>query len=297
MFTDILAAVSPVDACRPAMEVATELAARSRAKLEVLHVWGFGDPNRMTLGDRPVPASRDLARTRLEAFCSQSVQGVPECRLALEEGFPHVEILKAARRVNADLIVLGGHVGGCPHTDGQLWGLAGSCMEKVGGLAPCPVMIVPGPARDILARPCILAASDLSHASDCAVEYAAQVAASTRSMLAVLHVLPASDGVDRPRDASRNAGDARTRMSERFTPRFSGVGSFCFETVEGTAAVGILEFARAWGAGMIVMGRKGGETDPERAFQASTTMHVVAEASCPVVSVNRRFVLRCSQTA
>lgn len=59
---------------------------------------------------------------------------------SIDEGKPFVEIIKAAKNYNADLIVMGTH-----GRTGLRQTLIGSVAEKVVRKAPCPVMTVKHP--------------------------------------------------------------------------------------------------------------------------------------------------------
>ncbi len=295
MFTDILLAISPVEPCRPALEAASSLASRYGARLLELSVRGFEDETRQTLAKCLSPRDIQAARDGLERFCAPMATRVWDRALAVEEGFPHVEILRAAHRIDADLIVLGAHLGQCRETGGPLWGLAGSCLEKVSRQARCPVMMVPGPCPEPLDGSCIVAATDLSPAADCAVAYAAQLAASTKSMLAILHVLPGREASPARPESERET--MRARMAERYASWCKPVRSHFFETTQGPVSQAILDFAGEWRAGTVVKAHQVADSDLEQAFQESATVRVALHARCPVVSVNRSFSLRCPQAA
>jgi len=56
----------------------------------------------------------------------------------LEEGVPYLKIVEAAKRLHCDLIVLGSH----GHSGIEKI-LLGSVAERVIGISPVPVMVVP----------------------------------------------------------------------------------------------------------------------------------------------------------
>jgi nucleotide-binding universal stress UspA family protein len=125
----------------PAFELACALARDYSAALVVAHVV---PPTRVFAPDgiavpfpteEPYEARAQLARVR------PTVGGV-EVEHRLLEGDPAEMILKLAREVRADVIVMGTH-----GTGGLTRLLVGSVAESVMRKAPCPVLTVKEPSR------------------------------------------------------------------------------------------------------------------------------------------------------
>ena len=122
---------------RYAFEVARSLAGGSAARLVLLHVSpNVAVPAREALRE-PEPGKEYYDRLRGELRrLQEAAAAVPsECRVA--EGHPATEILRTAREVGADLIVMGTH-----GRTGLRRLLMGSVAEQVVRQAPCPVLTV-----------------------------------------------------------------------------------------------------------------------------------------------------------
>jgi nucleotide-binding universal stress UspA family protein len=128
-----------------AIEYATDLARRLDARLRLIHV--FQIPV-FAVPDTVVPVSpetavslREAVGQRLESERAQvEKSGVPATAQVLD-GAPFVEIIRTARDLPADLIVMGTHGRtGLKHV------LLGSVAEKVVRKAGCPVLVVRPPA-------------------------------------------------------------------------------------------------------------------------------------------------------
>jgi nucleotide-binding universal stress UspA family protein len=128
-------------ASRPAFIKALALAKQDRARLCVLHVLVPPSP---FLGDR-VPQSylelearaRRAVERRLAALVTHARKAGVRAEARLIEGMPSEEILRAARRQRADLIVIGTH-----GRTGLGRFLMGSVAERVLQRATSPVLTV-----------------------------------------------------------------------------------------------------------------------------------------------------------
>jgi nucleotide-binding universal stress UspA family protein len=127
--------------CRPAFEMACALARDYSAALVVAHVV---PPARVFAPDGiavPFPAEEPYeARARLARV--RPTDGHVEIEHRLLEGEPAEMILKLARDVSADVIVMGTH-----GSSGLTRLLVGSVAESVMRKAPCPVLTVRGSFR------------------------------------------------------------------------------------------------------------------------------------------------------
>ena len=102
-------------ASRPALTMAGEWARREGGRLLILHV--LTPPSPFVGGGRPAPASyldllaaaRHDARRRLAALLGRARAAGIRVETKLVEGGPAVEIVKAAGRWHADVIVIGSH--------------------------------------------------------------------------------------------------------------------------------------------------------------------------------------------
>lgn len=238
------------------------------------------------LHERRAQEEKELARC-IEPFLDE---GAPiETKLAIGE--PWREIQAEAEALPADLVVMGTHGrSGFQHL------LLGSVTEKVLRRAPCPVLTVGATDSTSLPGPLfrrILCATDLTTASEGAVELALSFAEEDLARVTLLHVVEGVLGEAGPEiyrpvpeiAPFRNAlvDDARQRLH-----RAARVGhTFCEvnERVEtGKAWRTILATAHEMYADLIVVGAHA-HGRFERLFFGSTADQVVRHAFCPVLVV------------
>jgi nucleotide-binding universal stress UspA family protein len=145
----------PTDFSEPsklALDYAVEYAKQFNASLEILHV--MFDETQVVSFYLPQVTMQTLsadieqgAEKQIEEFCKSQTQleGVDySCKLL--KGTPFIEIIKRAKEIDADMIVIGTH--GRTGMDHVLFG---STAEKVARKAPCPVFIVrPGTANFVM---------------------------------------------------------------------------------------------------------------------------------------------------
>lgn len=127
-----------------ALDFALDLARRFGAELQLLHVYDYPTyllpegglmPGADLLGD--IQGETERRFKQLEIRLAGSL--VP-MRTVSRQGVPLVEILRYAREIQADLIVMGTH-----GRTGIKHFLIGSVAEKVVRKAPCPVLTVRPP--------------------------------------------------------------------------------------------------------------------------------------------------------
>ena len=97
--------------------------------------------------DLGAPALRARLRQQAETHYAQLVVGLARDNMTLEpmiiEGTPFLKIVQLAHDLDVDMIVMTVHRG-APHVEQFLFG---STAERVLRLAPCAVLIVPGPVE------------------------------------------------------------------------------------------------------------------------------------------------------
>lgn len=136
----------------------------------------------------------------------------------------------------------------------------------------------------------IIAASDLSEASDEALRQAYARATSAGAELAVCHVLPELLGVSPlfPQQNAQNAlqlanleGEVRTALGEQLATCLPGAKAEIF-IERGSGYAGIVRRAEAWAADVVVVGSHG-RTGLPRLLLGSVAEQVVRHAHCPVL--------------
>jgi len=127
----------------PAFSAALEMAKRDHARLFLLHVLTppspfLGDELPASYIDLEVRARREVER-QLAALVAQVKKAGVRIEAKVTEGVPGEQILRAARRQHADVIVIGTH----GRTGlGRIF--MGSVAERVLQRATCPVLTVRG---------------------------------------------------------------------------------------------------------------------------------------------------------
>jgi len=136
----ILVPVDFSDNSSHALMSASELAARFGAQITLIHVL---EPAPFMSGYETLPykvSDKQLeltAQTELEALAVRFVDPAVETKQVLRKGKAHHEIVRAAKQLNADLLVISTHgYTGLKHT------LLGSTAERVVRHAGCPVLVL-----------------------------------------------------------------------------------------------------------------------------------------------------------
>ncbi|MFZ5425441.1 MAG: universal stress protein [Thermodesulfobacteriota bacterium] len=291
MFKTILAPVTPSASCEQAADAAISLAKRFGSELVIIHVHGFehrwGEAELLA-----APGELKDVREGIGKHFAARLEGVAAHSFAVEQGVPHVEILRKARELGADLIVMCPHRRELPRMPKPVWNSVGNTTERVISLSQCPVMLVNRPLKreePVLAS--ILATTGLTVKDQAGVHYAAQLARKSGARLTVLNVLDTDtpEGNAPQEGIARVIGERKDRMASEYGGMVQGVAGVEYECLEGQTVVEILKAARTRRADAIVMAHLGGEEDLDCAFELSTVIHVACTALCPVVSVNRKF--------
>ena len=149
--TDIKKILLPTDfseGSEAAVSYVLSLAGKYDAHIDILHIiHEYGD-----MTDFYVPhisydviekGMEDAARTNMENFCRENIEGKAEFEIHTRKGTPFLEIIKAARDLESDLIVMGTH--GRTGIDHILFG---STAEKVVRKSPIPVLTVREEGKD-----------------------------------------------------------------------------------------------------------------------------------------------------
>lgn len=292
MFKDIVCAITPSEICECAADTAINFSQRFDSKLYFVHVCGMEQGWGHV---RHLEASGETERIKQNIinYYEDKLGGVKDsCSVMVVPGMPHSEILRIARKVNSDLIVMGPHTKEYAERRSKMWGMAGSTLEKVSQKARCPVMIVPKSTpygEQTFSN--IIAATDFSEQAECAVAYAGQMARQYKAELTVFHVLDAHNMSQD--EIEKGIQAALGRMKEEFEPRLGGIEKCSFECWEGQPSMEILKLGRRKKADVILMAHHTREKDPEKAFLGSTVAQVALNAGCPTMSINRYFDMRC----
>ncbi len=199
----------------------------------------------------------------------------------IEQGTAHAGILRAAERIGAGLIVVGGRAR--PETLVVLGGTA----EHVARYAHCAVLVArPSPVGKVLA------ATDFSDPALPAIEAAASEARRRKTDLAIIHVmeplslvLSSGDGMIMdalPIDLARQFADLSRERLDETVRRFRASGGGLLR--QGLAAHEILNSASHLPAELLVVGTHG-RTGLSRLALGSVAEAVARSATCSTLVV------------
>ena len=299
MFKKILFATTSSPTCDDAAKVAFDLAIKYEAELNLLHVYGVP-----TRGFSPF--ATDVRTGEKDDFGREYVEWVEEeikttyekqlaktknCKIHTQLGVPHTEILRVARKLDVDLIVMGAHTREEDIGATRFRNVLGSTMQRVAQRARCPVLIV--------SRPCancfwyfsnVVLGVDFTKASMSAFLFALKVAREIGCKLYLFHAMDLS-GVQVGKMLGQPAIEkeietAHKRIEEMYVSKMGDFDNYEIEIWEGVPYVEILKYAREKKADLIVMAHHTRDVDPEEALLGSTVEQVVLRAAAPVASVN-----------
>jgi nucleotide-binding universal stress UspA family protein len=283
MFKDIIVGVTPSGVDKCAVMAAAEFARKFEAKLYLTHVAGMAQ-GWGSIEHLEPSGETERIKEQITDMYSDILSGIADYQINVVPGIPHSEILRLARKKNTDLIVMGPHTKEYEEKRSKMWGMAGSTLERVSQKARCPVMIV---HKDVACKDPlfenILVATDFSEQSECAVSYGGQMARQYKAKLTVMHVVESGAG----------KSETTARLEEVYGPRLQGVSECSFGVCHGQPPMEILRMSQQNHADLVIMAHHSKEMDPEKAFLGSTVVQVALNASCPTMSVNRHFDLRC----
>jgi len=285
----VLCPVDFSEISRRALDHAAALAQWYEARLTVLNVFPM-----MPVMDVPPlvldEKARDEITGELKRFTAVVPASVPLDLRVEQAATIHEAIQQQASSRGVDLLVMGSH-----GRSGFKRLLLGSVTERVIRHAPCPTMIVPAHAHDVVPeRPVryrrILCPVDFSEHSVHAVEYAVNLAEEADAELHLLHVLMLSTELT---ELESSFEDLREQIETDRLRRLSALipadaDTYCtIHTAlrQGSVHREILAAAAEEPADLIVMGAQGrGALDA--AIFGSNTARVARAACCPVLVVH-----------
>lgn len=300
MFEKILFATTGTPTCDNAAHVAFDLAKKYNSKLILFHVFGlptrgfspFVRDARTGEEEQHDPDYIAWVQEELKNTYAKQLAEYKDCEIEVVAGVPHTEILRAARKKDADLIVMGAHSREEETGAARYRTVAGTNMRRVAKGAKCPVLVV--------SRPCttclwyfsnIIFGTDFSKASNSAFLFAYNLAKEIGSKLHIFHALDLSSmhaGKILEQDQiEEKIQAAKARMEALYVSQMEDFDNYDIEVWEGVPYVEILKFSRERNGDLIVMAHHTREIDPEEAELGSTVEQVVLRASCPLASVNR----------
>lgn len=296
MFKSILTATDLLEASDGAVTSAIELCRRNAARLLLLHVLESSYSGifrqfvrEIKTGEERVVSKEyeDKTKRALAAKWAPTLGPYMKHRIEIKAGVPWIEILRAARKARADLVVLGSHGRGAEEKGVmRRTGTVGSTVEGILMGANCPVLIVPRTVRDEeLAFANVMVCVDFSRSCEHAIGFAAKLAAAYGSRLLLLHVFRVTPFA---RYFQTGLEEEKSRVNERLHAccKDMGEGRECrCDLREGTLpSAAILDCASENQADLIVMGSHT-RTSREKWYVGSTVQEVSTRASCPIAVV------------
>ena len=299
MFKKLLFATTASPTCDNAAKVAFDLELKWDAKLFIFHVLGvptrgfshYVTDIRTGETDHVNGDYIDWVKEELKNTYGALLEDSENNEIEAVVGMPHREILRKARKEDADMILMGAHTRDEDVGAARYRTVVGSTMQKVAKAARCPVVII--------SRPCttcwklfsnIVVGIDFSKASDYAFLWAYKLAKEVGAKLHIFHALDINYGsagqVKGQAEIEKHLEAANQKISSRLLSKLKDFDNYGVEIWEGIPYVEILKYTRQVNGDLIVMAHHTREIDPEQALLGSTVEQVVLRASCPVASVN-----------
>jgi nucleotide-binding universal stress UspA family protein len=284
----------PIDFSRcslTALSQARRIAARSGARLSILHVVEPILVNRSDAWiDVPVPTVEDQiesARVRWADFKARAMCD-PECECDFVSGHPYASIEERIEQVRPDLLILGAH--------GSRDAFRGAGYVAMTAVANAPVPVLAVHPGDEGAYETVLAGFDFTPACYSAVRHAAWLAGLDSGRLVIAHFYhdpwELVDASKRPRhvepvSAERFVTAARQRVASTCRPLIEGFPEDRVEIVVERAASpgkGLIELSARLNADAIALGTRG-RVGLKRILLGSQAERVLREVPCSVLAV------------
>lgn len=299
MFKKILFATSATEACDHAARVAFNMAQSYDAKICIFHVLGV--PTRgfsqvvldVKTKEEVVVDDEYIAwvEEEIKVHYSKQLETTRNYNIKVAIGLPHREVLRAARELAPDLIVMGGSTGDDEDSVYKK-SLVGSTLQRVAKVAPCPLLVVNRPAASFWGGMSnVVFGTDFSKASDAAFRFALQLVKALACELHIFHALDIGSmhlgRIMTQDEIESNIRESLRRIRGRYLPEIKDVPEYDFEVWEGIPYVEIVKYAREKHADLIIMAHHTQKASREDTRLGSNIEQVIVRAGCPVISINR----------
>lgn len=300
MFNQILAATDMVTIADASVISAARIARQQDARLYLLHVMESASTENRRLirhfesGKQMIADAdyEDSIRQALEETYKDELSGISHA-WRVTAGFPWEEILRWAKEIDTDLIVLGPHSMRAEEKGVvRIAGRVGSTVENVITRESCPVMVVNRPAKkNQLLFQRVLVAMDFSRSCDCVASFAVKLATHYRSRLFALHMIPVPPIPKYTRsDYSADKAHAGKRLESFYETVLDGTDHQYLIRPGALPHLEILNCAAEQNIDLIIMGSHTKEK-PGKWYPGSAVERVGYRADCPVVVVTDPGVL------
>ncbi|SLM30495.1 UspA domain protein [Desulfamplus magnetovallimortis] len=298
MFKKILFATSATEASDHAARVAFNMATTLKAHINLFHVLGVPTrgfsqvvldvktKEKVEIDDEYIKWVEDEVKTY---YANQLTDGI-DASIKVAVGFPHREILRQAREIEPDLIVMGGSTG--DESDSVYKATTGSTLQRVAKAAQCPIMVVNRPAASFWGgMSSIVFGTDFSKASDKAFDFALKAAGELGCEMNIFHALDISSshmGFTLSQDEiEERIRKAYRVIRSRYVSKMEKKSNFSMDVWEGIPYVEIVKYAREKHADLIIMAHNSRKLDGDAPKIGSNMEQVIVRAGCPVISINR----------
>ena len=236
--------------------------------------------------DRTHQSWRDEIRARIDSeWCTPlHISGLHR-RVIVGDGRPHSVLARAARRYEADLVLVGNRPRGA-----LVEAFRPGVARRLGGLAPCPVVTIAAGNGDAPAPHLerILVASDGGAASGAAVGWAAGLAADLGVELVAARVIAAATPAPAPAAGSERRPRVVDDVTAALEAELAALGPRVpvrrrAAVLVGDTAAMLLALAESEAAGLVVIGA--GALHRLRPGSGGVVTALTRSAPCPVVTV------------
>lgn len=294
MFNRIVAATDIVTTTDAPVISAARLARQQDARIYLLHVMESASTENRRLIRHFETGTEMIADADYEKAIRQTLEKTYRNELAdipheirITAGYPWEEVLRWAKAIGTDLIVLG------PHSTRaeekmvvRIAGRVGSTVENVVTRENCPVMVVNRPAqKNQLQFQRMLVAVDFSRSCECAVCFAAELARHYRSRLSVFHMIPVPPFPKYTRiDYTADVAHAKKRLESFYEAYLDGIDHQYLIRAGAMPHLEILTGAGDNAADLIIMGSHTKEKQGKW-YPGSVVERVAYRADCPAIVV------------
>jgi nucleotide-binding universal stress UspA family protein len=301
MFDKILFATCARDACDPAARMVFDISQRYNAHVYVFHVFGLPTHGYsqvvidLVTGDEIMLDENyvDFVKEEISDYCNQMIKNTKKYSFEVTIGFPHREILRYARRIDPDLIVMGGSTGD-PDISFYKKTMTGSTYQRVAKAARCPVLVVSRSATSFGGHfSNVVFAADFSIADDAAFAFAFRLV-QEQELDCEFHLFHGLDisGIQMNKFDTREYIEAKVRKAKqrirsKYVSRMGEFKEYSINVWEGIPSVEIVKYADEKQADLIVLAYHAKKTETGDAPLGNILEQVIGRANCPVVSVNQ----------
>jgi nucleotide-binding universal stress UspA family protein len=293
MFERVLTATDMFEACDAAVVTALEIAKKDQGRLFVLHVL---EPSYFHECG-PLEAIKDFktgkettatqeykerVKQELDNKCGGALKPYGNYQIDIVYGRPGIEIRRWARKIGANVIVLGPHAGKIEEERELIGAVIGDTVEDVIVHATYPTMVVNRIiAKEKLNFKKIMVCIDFSESCKYAVEFAIKLAGKCNSRLQIFHMLSVSQSVSNGPEADIVSLNKKLRDYCKIPDEIKNEYSIW----KGSQPyLEILKYSHEQDIDLIVMGSHTTAED-KRLYVGSTVEEVTAQCLCPVAVV------------